>query len=139
MTKTIILKRLLFCLVISMILTVLFWAIYTPLMGCFPMTNSEKTKMALLNIGICILTFISSLTALYLNRNSVSSSRTKTFLAFMGFPLLLFLLSVFIFVFGKGSDSPILDFFILGLPPSSFCMVLFYYYFKFRHQKGVKP
>lgn len=136
MTKTTILKRLLFCLIISVTMTVLFWVIYTPLSGCFPMTNSEKIKMALFNIGICILTFISSLTALYLNRNSVNSSETKAFLAFMGVPLLLFLLSVFIFVFGKGDDSPIFDFFILGLPPSSFCIVLFYYYFKFRHQKG---
>lgn len=136
MTKTTILKRLLFCLVISMTMTVLFWLIYTPLSGCFLMTNGEKTKMALFNIGICILTFISLLTVLYLNRNSASSSPTKTFLAFMGLPLILFLRSVFIFVFGKGDDSPILDFFILGLPPSSFCIVLFYYYLKFRRQKG---
>lgn len=139
MTKTSTLKRLLYSLVIAVIMTILYWIIFTPLIGCFPMTTEEKLIMALFNIGICVLTFIFSLTALSTKITSVSSSPAKIFIAFMGLPLLLFLFSVFVFIFGKTDRENFLDFFEIGMPTTSFFLALLYHYYKFRRGTVVKP
>jgi hypothetical protein len=136
MTRKEILRRLLISFAISVAATVLFWSLYTPLTGCFPMTKEDRAKMALFNVGICIVTFTASLTAILTNRTTIRDDALKSFLAFMGLPLILFLFSVFVFVFGKTDRSDLIDFFQVGLPATVFCLVLSFHYLHFRKRRN---
>lgn len=131
MTRPVILRNLFYCLIISVIAVIFYWVTYTPLSGCFKMTNKEKALMALFNIGTCLLIFTCSLTALRVVNPSIRRSFIKTFLAFMGPSLCLFILSIFGFVIDGSDRKDFMDFFIIGAPTTSFFAALFCYYLKF--------
>lgn len=125
-------KRLFFSLLISVAMTLMYWIVFDPDIGCFPMTMTEKIMPVLINIGICIFTFAFSLTALMNKKTSVRQSFYKSFLAFMGLPLILFFATVVVFVFGKTERDNFITFFEIGMPTSSFCIALLFQFYRYR-------
>ncbi|MBS1635719.1 MAG: hypothetical protein JST26_07325 [Bacteroidetes bacterium] len=130
MTKTYILLRLLFVLVLSAGSIILFWVALAPLSGLFLMAPEAKAILVILHLLFSLFLLILSLPALLLSRASVRFSVKKRFMAFMGPSLLAFVFMLVLFVMDRTERTVVTDFFIAGLPAMVHALWMYYVYRK---------
>lgn len=134
-----ILKRLTYCLIISLLVSLTYvWSRHNRGIGEMDADGMHEYYILLfLNIGVCTLSFILSLTSLINLKLTVRQNYLASFSSFMALPTILLLMIIALFLYGRHKNDYILSFFDLGLSSLTFCVVLFFQYYRFNKTTGI--
>lgn len=125
-----ILKRLALTFLLILGITFIHWGINDE--GLHNEERQGNFLLLLLNIGICLLSGVLSLTALLNTKASVASNAILSLLAFAGLPSLLFIFLLSLFIMNRHAGETLSDFLRLGLSSALYCLILVVQYLLFR-------
>jgi hypothetical protein len=127
-----ILRYLFFAFISSVIVSSIFiWKVHKGSVGCFD-ASQYFHMLWFINTGICLASFIVSLTALFNNQLFVRRNFGLSLAAFMGLPLLILLAILIFFIVERGENDNLIEFLDIGLSSLTFCAVLAYQFYCFR-------
>ncbi len=133
--------RLIFTLLFSLLITLTFlWYIHSngynySDLDCDSM--EEYYFLIYLNIIVCFVTFVFSLTALLNLKSNVFENKILSLSSFLILPITFFLFILILFIVRRHNYDGILSFLDLGLSSFSYCFFLAIQYFLFRNKNKI--
>lgn len=102
--------------------------------------GASVIMLLVLNIGICLIAGLLSLSALFNVKESVASNDKLSLLCFVGLQVSIFLFLLTVFFFNDASRHRLEDFLELALPSIVYCFAMLFHFFRFQtwHEKYTK-